>query len=333
MIFFDLFLILCFARSICAGCPDGKFECKGDKSCIDFLKTCDGINNCADSSDEKLNCPNGCDVNGTFSKPGSTLQTEEWWFNCSKSRWILSGCVVHNVGFKPNEIFRAVTKLGTYWGVCKQIKPGTMIRQPEGCVDYRDGKMVKNGEEFLLNSAFWAKCIVNKTKENQSISLNDVGWKISGCYNGTSTPVQDGVEFPWIFEPAAIWGVRVKCKVPNQPKVTPILTPSACLVGVNLTNRWEVRALRSKCFMVADDLVFYCEISLMETAPLSKLAKWGGKTASSLSALETPAFHLNITSNSPKELKQLSANGYKPCHELDLKTTEFVNNVNKNRAG
>lgn len=49
-------------------CPNTKFRCAGDNTCIDLMFKCNGVHDCKDGSDE-LNCPVISQVECSFDKP------------------------------------------------------------------------------------------------------------------------------------------------------------------------------------------------------------------------------------------------------------------------
>ena len=108
---------------------------------------------------------NGCLFNTTLIKAGETGQDVEWWYTCTKSRWLISGCVVNGQRFRVGDTFQLLTRQGVFWGKCEKIDQYHYMRQPYGCVD-AFGKNVDNGQQFQMNQLFWGTCSVNKTTTN-----------------------------------------------------------------------------------------------------------------------------------------------------------------------
>lgn len=85
----------------------------------------------------------------------------------------------------------------------------------------------------------------------------------------------------------------MKCKLPSKARQIPTLNPTACIVGVNSSSKWEVRILKDHCYMAADDLIFYCAI-------FHHGGGFGSKNVQGQNQTDTKRFTLNITENSPK---------------------------------
>lgn len=94
----------------------------------------------------------------------------EWWYVCTNTKWVLSGCVIHGHRFRGGENYRMFTTEGIFWGTCQQLKNNFFMRQPQGCVDIR-GKNVQPGETFMINDVFWGVCLLNQN----TTTIPDVG--------------------------------------------------------------------------------------------------------------------------------------------------------------
>lgn len=126
----------------------------------------------------------GCAFNGTLVKVGETGQDMEWWYTCTKSRWLISGCVNNGLRYKENDSFQLITRQGVFWGKCEKLDRYHYMRQPYGCVDAY-GRNVDAGKIFQLNQLFWAKCLLNRT--NTSVpEIGQVAVNVSG--SGVNTP-------------------------------------------------------------------------------------------------------------------------------------------------
>jgi hypothetical protein len=300
-----------------------QFQCTSDGKCIDQEFTCNGINDCSDGSDESLsNCTNGCLFNGTLIKQGETGQDPEWWYTCTKSRWLISGCVINGQRYKLGDTFQLLTRQGIFWGKCEKLDQYHYMRQPYGCVD-KDGKNIDNGQRFQMNQLFWGVCSLNKTTtkapEVGSVTVNDVKWKITGCNDGSQKQINDGQEFIWIIDPFRLLGVQIKCQLPKKENEWPDIKPTACVVNVPSNSATPAAAatsssaqpifkvLRHKCYSPIDKLLYYCTITPKATTVppqlVGKISTWDED------------WLLNITDNTADELKTLKSKGFSECTE------------------
>jgi len=310
----NLAVVYCHAAATCDETLP-QFQCTSDKKCIDQEFTCNGRADCTDSSDEKsANCTDGCAFNGTLVKVGETGQDMEWWYTCTKSRWLISGCVNNGLRYKENDSFQLITRQGVFWGKCEKLDRYHYMRQPYGCVD-AFGRNIEAGKTFQLNQLFWAKCLLNKTNtsvpEIGHVNVNEVKWKIEGCSDGTEKIVKDNEEFIWIIDPARLLGVQIRCRVTKKEQEWPDVLPTACVVNANETKRGKAKQnfklVRDKCYMIDGDQVYFCTITSRVNTPapeaVGTVSTWSND------------WLLNITDNSPEEINQLKKNGFSECSE------------------
>jgi hypothetical protein len=286
-------------------CKPNEFRCRKTGACIDKLLTCDGNVDCEDGTDEKVNCSDACHVNGSVVvDSGVTTQDEDWWYACSRSRWRAAGCVVNGRRYAVGQTFSGYQN--DFWGKCEKLGPNYLRRHLYGCVDYK-GRLVEPGEQYLIDSLFWANCSSHNTTTEVvglgNVTLNGVRRQIIGCNDGTDEPVPNGEEFLEIGDESSGLGVALQCRLSGSEE-WPQVVPVACIIG-NETNRNEFVGLSNGCFETFGSTVYYC--SIQGKIDVSRLDN------NRLNGTWRYNWQLSWNNTSPETIKKLEDDGFLRC--------------------